>query len=399
MSKERFCFRYPIRSDRGISINASAAGRIKACPSSYWLSRLNDMPWFKRNTDTKLSVAGTEVHAESEQLIAGCAWGAKSVTLFCDALDSTSVESDAGNIAHAVSRVIRAWHSGIRGMNPRKKLEFTVTVEPRFWMNLAIPVSGQADLVIWESVTREMLIFDYKSGANAKDAAPQLSCLSGLAVMGEAGLSEGVAIGGARHVRAVGIVKAINGNQYRVREDFTDRSAEASVWNPGVLADAVVSGVGTIAPGEHCGFCPAMHLCPVMQSTMKALPEIEGSIATTALTRELVDAVYLGADAAEATKQWFTQRLKSGYEVPGRRLTRPSPMYAVTNVSDAIKLLEERCAEMGDNLNDLRNRLAPRVPNEKLVLKELESILAEDDRAAELIVSVPGNAANIRAKE
>lgn len=387
-----------VKSSRGISISASSAGRIAECPGSYWLSRLNDMPWFHRSTDTKLTEAGTQLHADVENAVGLCAGASKTFDEFRNALLNWSGPAEVGEVLKPIYTVAWQWYLSLRRKYPRKRLKFAVMVEPRIWAQMELPVSGQADLLIWEESTDSVLIADYKSGFNAKDATPQLECLSSLAMFGEIRTVTYGRLDRAASVRAVGIVKQIDGKTYGVRED-TDGKALLSKYHPDELSSAVASRGSHIEPGDHCAFCPAMHLCPIMSMAVRGQAEMQKSIMDLELTREKVEAVYRGSKAAEAMKDWFSQRLKSGYPVPGRKLTNPSDQSALTDPAKALKILEDWTSGNGDSVAELRDRLQPRQYDEKAILKELASIVTEVPEAAELIVTVPGNPSNIAAKE
>ena len=389
---------HTVKSSRGISISASSAGQIAACPGSYWLSRLNDMPIFHRSTDTKLSDAGTQLHADVENAVASCAGASKTFDEFRNALLNWSGSSEVMEVIKPIHTVAWQWYLSLRRKYPRKRLKFAVMVEPRIWAQMELPVSGQADLLVWEGSTDSVLIADYKSGFNAKDATPQLECLSSLAMHGEIRTVTHGRFERAVSVRAVGIVKQIDGKTYGVRED-TDGKAILSKYHPDELSSAVANRGSHIEPGDHCTFCPAMHLCPVMSMTVRGLPEMQKSIMGTELTKENVEAVYRGSKAAEAIKDWFSQRLKSGYPVPGRKLTNPSPQAALTDPAKALKVLEDWTSSNGDSVAELRDRLQPRKYDEKAIIGELTRIVTEVPEAAELIVTVPGSPSNIAAKE
>lgn len=356
------------------------------------------MPWFHRSTDTKLSEAGTQLHADVEHAVATCAGSAATFDGFRNALLNWSGTNDVMEVLKAVYTVTWQWYLGLRRRFPRKKLKFSVMVEPRIWAQMELPVSGQADLIIWEEASSSVLILDYKSGFNAKDATPQLECLRALAMHGEIRLVSGGWLNRAVNVRAVGIVKQIDGKTFGIREDL-DGSVVQVKYHPSDLSTTVASRGSMISPGDHCTFCPAMHLCPLMSMTVRGMCETQKSICSLELTRERVEAVYLGAKAAEAMKNWFSQRMKAGFHVPGRKLTNPSHQAALTDAGKALKILEDRAARNGDSIAELRDRLHPRAYNEKAILADLTQIVTEEPAAAELIVTVPGQPSNIGAKE
>lgn len=232
------------------TLGASSASRWMACPASVRLSEGIISP------TSKYAEEGTAAHELAEKTL-------RSETKLCSQF--LEEEINGFEVDEEMADAVQVYVDAVLAEAEGNQL----FIEQRFnlaKLNPPSPMFGTADAVIWNEKERLLSVMDLKFGIGVPvkvERSPQLSyyALGAMLAMEEHGIYPErirMVIVQPRHEHRDGPVRSFEIDSYTLRAEWAQDLIEA--------ANRTLEPDAEIVAGDHCKFCPAQAVCPLLHA-------------------------------------------------------------------------------------------------------------------------------------